>query len=112
MSADRNVGLSTFERARYAVLYLEAAAEIPAPKRIAESEGVKATIKELTMQAAGGRTYHKKQAPQHIVKLLEVLEKVVVDEGLEKYTRAHAWLKLVTFWSVLRGEDSSWLVWY
>ena len=32
-----------------------------------------------------------------------------MDEDNPTYFRAYAWLKLVTFWSALRGDDSTWI---
>ena len=66
-------------------------------------------IKELTKQAAGGRASLKKQAPQQVAKLLLELEGMVMDDDLDLYARAYAWMKLLSFWAVLRGEDCTWL---
>ena len=34
----------------------------------------------------------------------------VVTDTNPPYFRAYAWLKLVTFWGALRGDDSSWII--
>ena len=36
-------------------------------------------------------------------------EAAVVNEELPHCVRSYAWLKLLTFWSVIRGEDSTWI---
>ena len=55
------------------------------------------------MQAA------KKQAPQLLASLLIKLEALVINEEKPTYHRAYAWLKLVCFWSALRGDDATWI---
>ena len=70
---------------------------------------MKATIRELTRQAAGPKAYQKRQAPQQPAALLFELERMVVDETIPKYEHAYAWVKLVTYWAVLRGEGSTWV---
>lgn len=37
------------------------------------------------------------------------LERKTLDAEAETYARAYAWLKLIAFWTVLRGEDSTWI---
>lgn len=109
LSEDPKAGVSTYERSRYAMLNLESAAEKDKEDCFANSDRVKATVKELTRTTASLNSKPKKQAPQILAKLLEALEKIVANEGHKDYTRGYAWLKLVAFWAVLRGKDSNWV---
>lgn len=60
------------------------------------------------MRAAKSHTAPKKEAKQYLTGMMIQMEQVVV-AAHEVFIRAYAWLKLVTIWSVIRGEDSSWL---
>ena len=75
LSEDPKAGVSTYERSRYAMLYLESAAEKDKEDCFANSDRVKATVKELTRTTASLKSKLKKQAPQILAKLLEALEK-------------------------------------
>ncbi len=44
-----------------------------------------------------------------MVAILVRFEKVVLDESLPMYLRAYAWLKFISFWGSLQGEDSTWV---
>ena len=53
LSTRKGSGVSTFERARYAYLYAEAAVGRDKDSRIGDSASLKATIRELTLKVAG-----------------------------------------------------------
>ena len=57
-------GVSTHERAKYAWLYLEAAANRPEESRIANSPSIKHVISEFVLSTSIQRQRGKKQAPQ------------------------------------------------
>ena len=52
LSTRKGAGVSTFDRARYAYLYAEAAVGKEKSSRIGENESLKATIRELILKAA------------------------------------------------------------
>jgi hypothetical protein len=52
LSTRKGAGVSTFDRARYAYLYAEAAVGKEKSSRIGENESLKATIQELILKAA------------------------------------------------------------
>ena len=104
----KGAGISTFERARYGVMYLEAAAGTAIPEMLSLSPALKSTIQELMLEKSSGGLRVKKQAPQLLVHTLKRWEQLVVSEA-PKFHRAYAWLKLVSFWSALRGDDATWL---
>ena len=60
------------------------------------------------MRTSKSKTAPKKEAKQYLSAMLPMLEKVVMGAHT-MYLRAYAWLKLVTIWAVVRGEDSTWL---
>ena len=110
LSTRKGSGVSTFERARYAYLYAEAAVGKDKKARIGDSASLKATIKELTLKVAGKSEGKIKQAPQLLSSILVRLEMFVLTDTNPTYLRAYAWLKLVTFWGALRGDDSTWMI--
>ena len=102
-------GESTFDRLRYSVIYLEAAAGIKAPDQIGNDPSMKGTVKELAYKASCEKDEEKKQAPQHLVHILKEWEEAICSEDTPEYLRGYLWLKLVTFWGVIRGEDSTYI---
>jgi hypothetical protein len=109
LSTGKSAGVTTFDRARCAVLYLEAAAGIPEESRLGSCVTIKSTIRELVLEISQKKAVEKRQAPQHLSRILENWEKAVLSDAQPLYMRAYLWLKLVTVWGVLRGEDSTWL---
>ena len=109
LASGRSVGVTTFDRARCAVLYLEAAAGVPEDSRLGSNLSIKGSIKELVLGVSQRNAVEKRQAPQHLSRILESWEMSVLSEAQPLYLRAYLWLKLVTVWGVLRGEDSTWL---
>ena len=109
ISTQKGVGVSTYERARYGILYLEAAAGTRSSDCISLSLAVKATIHELELQTSSDVQATKKQAPQLLSSMLIKLEALVINEEEPTYQRAYAWLKLVCFWNALRGDDATWI---
>lgn len=50
----------------------------------------------------------KREAPQYLTAMIARMEELVVSLA-ENLIRACVWLKLVTIWACVRGEDSTWL---
>ena len=109
LSTQKRAGLSTFDRARFAITYAEAAAGKEKDTRIGDSQPLKATIKELMLRMSDKSSGIQKKAPQFLVCIFIRWEKYLLDVSNPVYLRSYAWLKLVTFWTVLRGEDSTWI---
>ena len=109
MSTQKGVGVSTYESARYGLLYLEAAAGKRPEDMISMSPAIRNTISELSLQTSTNVQKKKKQAPQLLTSMLINLEKLVMEEEKPIYHRAYAWLKLVSFWCALRGDDATWI---
>ena len=109
LSKCSTAGESTFDRLRYAVIYLEAAAGIKAPEQIGNDPCMKGTVKELSYKASCEKDREKKQAPQHLVYVLKEWEEAICSEETPEYLKGYLWLKLVTFWGVIRGEDSTYI---
>ena len=76
---------------------------------LATNEGLKAMINELALATSKRRQKEKKEAPQLLTKILWTPEGCVLDDTKENYHRAYAWVKLVSFWGALRGEDAPWI---
>ena len=106
LGSRKSVGKSSYERYRTATWYLEAAAGRCSEESVADRAGVKDYIEELALQAEGKKLKDKKEAPQLLLKILAAMEKLVLGDG-PRYLRAYTWLKLVCFWGVLRGEDTT-----
>ena len=103
-----DVGVSCYERCRLALIYIEAAADRPVGERFGDHASLKMQLKELSMRTSKAKTGAKREAPQYLTSMIRSMEKLVVGDGLA-YWRAYAWLKLLTIWSLVRGEDSTWL---
>ena len=73
ISTQNGVGVSTYERARYGLLYLEAAAGRKQADCISLSPAVKATIQELEMRTLSAVQKRRKQAPQWLTSMLRSL---------------------------------------
>ena len=89
-------------------MYAEAAADRPMEPRLGDAPALKLCIQELTTRPSKARLAPKKEAKQYLTSIVILLERAVM-ASQEMYLRADAWLKLITIWSVIRGEDSSWL---
>ena len=109
LSTQSGAGVSTYERATYGILYLEAAAGNQPEKCLSLNQGLKSTIQELVLRTSMKMQKKKKEAPQWLISMLIKLENMVMNESLPLYHRAYAWLKLVCFWGSLRGDDITWL---
>ena len=109
LSTQKGVGVSTYERARYGLLYLESAAGRQPAECISLSPAVKNTIQELTLRTSSKVQFKKKEAPQWLVSMLVKLEDLIVNVTVPSYHRAYAWVKLVCFWCALRGDDATWI---
>ena len=109
LSTHKRAGLTTFERARFAITYAEAAVGKEKEDRIGDSLSLKSTIKELMLRMAGKSSGVTKKSPQMITSILFRWEAYLLNEENPTYMRAYAWLKLICFWTVLRGEDSTWI---
>ena len=109
LSTHKRAGLTTFERARFAITYAEAAVGKEKEDRIGDSLSLKSTIKELMLRMAGKSSGVTKKSPQMITCILFRWEAYLLNEENPTYMRAYAWLKLICFWTVLRGEDSTWI---
>ena len=70
LATNTDIGVSAFERARCAVLYLEAAVGVFERERVANGDTLKSTIRELILKATRSRTDGKKQAPQSLAMML------------------------------------------
>ena len=90
LSTRKEAGVSTFDRARYAYLYAEAAVGRLKSARIGDSESLKATIQELTLKIAEVKGRKKQQAPQLLSSIIKRWETYVVDEENPSYFRAYA----------------------
>ena len=110
LSTNKRAGLSTFDRTRFAITCTEAAVGKEKDARIGDSQSLKATIKELMLRMSEKSSGIQKKAPQFLVCILIRWETYLLDDSKPVYLRAYAWLKLVTFWTVLRGEDSTWII--
>ncbi len=73
-ASGRSAGVTTFDRARCAVLYLEAAAGVPEEHRLGSNITLKGSIKELVLGISQKRVVEKRQAPQHLSRVLESWE--------------------------------------
>ena len=102
------IGVSAFELARLALVYIEAAADLSAELRYGDMAALKHLLTELTVRTSTKQNLPKKEAPQHLVKIIGEREKMVTGTAA-LYWRAYAWLKLVTVWCLARGEDSTWI---
>ena len=109
LASGGKAGSSTFDRLRYAVVYLEAAAGTDAENQLGNDSCLKGTIKELAYKESCAIEEEKKQAPQHLIRILARWEEAVCDGSTPAYLQGYLWLKLVTFWGVIRGEDSTYL---
>ena len=110
ISSRKGVGVSTYERARYGLMYLEAAAGRAPEEMLSMSPATKGTIKELVLQTSTVSQKTKVQAPQLLASIIYKLESLVMDDKAHRYHRAYAWVKLVAFWGAMRGDDATWIV--
>ena len=108
LASDERRGTSSYARARFGVVYAEVAADLPAELRLGDSAALHLCIKELSLRSSKKNLAPKREANQYLTAVLMKMEKVVTG-GHELFIRAYAWLKLVTIWAVLRGEDSTWI---
>ena len=108
LASDEKRGTSSYTRARFGIVYAEAAADLPADQRHGESAALQLCIKELALRSSKMNSAPKREANQYLSAVLIKLEKMVMSSQ-ELFIRAYAWLKLVTIWAVLRGEDSTWI---
>ena len=107
LAGDPKRGASCFTRAKFGIMYAEAAAGRPLEQRLGDSPALKLCIQELSLRTSRARLAPKKEAKQYLTSVVILLERAVT-ASQEMYLRAYAWLKLITIWSVIRGEDSSW----
>ena len=63
VAGNSKVGVSAFDRARYAILYIEAAAGVPESERTANGDTLRATIKEIVLGISKGNPISKKETP-------------------------------------------------
>ena len=70
---------------------------------------MKTTIGELMLRMAGESSGVTKKPPQILTSILVRWEIYLLDEANPTYLEAYAWLNLVAFWTVLRGEDTTWI---
>ena len=106
LAANPKRGTSSFARAKMALSYSEAAADRPTEMRLSESAALKLCIQELSLQTSTRMKEPKREAKQFLTHMVGKLEFMVVS-AQEMFIKAYAWLKLITIWSVLRGEDST-----
>ena len=58
-AAKENVGVSSYERIRLAIVYIEAAAELEESQRMGNSDSLTALIKELSLKTTEGKVAAK-----------------------------------------------------
>ena len=103
------IGISSFARSRLGLLYLASAAGGDPTDRVSDEPASRATIAELELQTGQRRKADKKQAAYYPMRIVIEVEKLVTELDTKTYWRAYAWVKLVSIWATLRGEDTTWM---
>lgn len=105
---NKTPGVSSFERIRLALVYIESAVEPAEHCRLGQLAGPRLLMKELALKADETKNVAKREAPMYPLGLIERMERLVLGDS-PTYVRAYTWLKLVTIWAAVRGEDCTWL---
>lgn len=108
MARNKAPGVSSYERVRLALVYVEAAVDPPVHLNFGDLAAPKLLMKELALKAEETKASAKREAPMLLLALLLRMERLVLGDG-PNYIRAYAWVKLIAFWAAIRGEDGSWL---
>jgi hypothetical protein len=67
-------------------------------------------LKELEIQVAGASAPETvRQAPSFTVSLVISMELAIFDEGIPKFLRGLAWIRLIKLWASLRVSDVQWV---
>ncbi len=110
---DPKVGPSALKAMQQGLRYVEQIGGVPVERCIASGEAVKGYIAALAKDVEAARLSvgesEAKQAPMLPVKALIATE-IMVRGKDPRYLRAIAWLRMVGYWSGLRGDDGMGIV--
>ena len=106
MAGHKAPGVSSYERVRLALAYVEAAMDPPAHLRLSELSATKLLMKELALRADEAKASAKREAPMYIIGLLARMERLVFGDA-PAYIMAYMWMKLLTFRAAIRGGTAA-----
>lgn len=83
LANDDKRGTSSYTRARFGIVYAEAAADLPTELRLGESAALHLYIKELSLRSSKKNLAPKSEANQYLTAVLIKMEKVVANSSSE-----------------------------
>ena len=77
LANDVNRGTSSYTRARFGIVYAEAAADLPADMRLGDAPALRLCIKELALRSSNTKLAPKREAKQYLTAVLIKMEQMI-----------------------------------
>ena len=99
-------GRTCFTSCLTAVIFAEAAGEVPLNLRLSADPVLLNAVEDLELEAASLANTSRRQAPPTLPIIVLALELHVLSDTEPSYSRAFAWYRLLRFWGTLRFDDT------